>query len=118
MNVSRVLLMLLRLGSAVQLVLGIGFWTGHWAAAIPAHISIGVAFVVVLWAVALIALVRRANIGLALLTIVWGVAVAGLGFAQRGLLVGDSHWIVRVAHLVVALAAMPMAERLARVAPS
>jgi hypothetical protein len=32
---------------------------------------------------------------------------------QQGLLPGSLHWIVRVAHLVIGLAAMPLAERLA-----
>lgn len=114
MNVTRLLLMLLRVGAAVQLVLGIGVWTGHWVQAIPVHQTIGMGFVLVFWVLAIIALVRRANIGLALFAIVWGVVIAGLGFAQRGILIGDFHWIVRVAHLVIAMSALPIAERLAR----
>jgi hypothetical protein len=114
MDVGRTLLMLLRVGAGVQLVLGIAFWTGHWTGAIPAHQTIGVVFVILLWALALTALMQRANIGLALFAILWGVVIAGLGFAQRQILVGDMHWIIRVAHLVVSLAAMPIAERLGR----
>jgi hypothetical protein len=117
MNVARVCLMLMRLGAAIQLILGIGFWTGHWTQLIPAHRTIGVIYVVLLWVIALFALVKRANIGLALFAIVWGVVIAGFGFAQRALLVGDLHWIIQVLHLVIALSAMPIAERLARTGP-
>ena len=114
MNVARLCLMLMRLGAAIQLILGIGFWTGHWTSAIPIHRTIGVIYVVLLWVLALIALVKRTDVGLALFAIVWGVVIAGLGMAQRTMLVGDWHWIIRVLHLVLALSAMPIAERLAR----
>jgi hypothetical protein len=110
--------MLMRLGAGVQVVLGIGFWTGHWATAIPAHRTIGVVYVLLFWVLAVTAMIRRSHIGLALFVIVWGVAIAALGFTQQQILVGSSHWIIRVAHLVISLAAMPMAERLARQAPS
>ena len=118
MGIARWALMLMRVGAGLQVVLGIGFWTGHWAQAIPAHRTIGVVYVLLLWVLAVVAMIRRANTGLALFAIVWGLAIAGLGFAQQQILVGSSHWIVRVAHLVVSLAAMPIAERLARGASS
>jgi len=117
MNVARVSLMLMRLGAAIQLILGIGFWTGHWTGAIPAHRTIGVIYVVLLWVLAVLALMKRANVGLALFAIVWGVVIAGLGMMQQTMLVGDLHWIIRVLHLVIALSAMPIAERLARSTP-
>jgi hypothetical protein len=44
--------------------------------------------------------------------ILWGLAIAGLGFMQQGILVGDLHWIIRVLHLVIGVAAMPIAEKL------
>ena len=114
MNVARLSLMLMRLGAAIQLILGIGFWTGHWTGAIPAHRTIGVIYVLLLWVLAVLALIKRADIGLALFAIVWGVVIAGLGMMQQTLLVGDLHWIIRVLHLVIALSAMPIAERLSR----
>jgi hypothetical protein len=118
MVIARWPLMLMRIGAGVQVVLGIGFWTGHWAPAIPAHRTIGMVYVLLLWVLAFIAMIRRANIGLALFALVWGLAIAGLGFTQQQILVGSAHWIIRVAHLVISLAAMPIAERLARGASS
>jgi hypothetical protein len=114
MDISRLALLLLRIAAGVQVVLGIGFWTGHWTQAIPVHRTIGMVFVLLLWIIAVVALARRANIGLAVFAIVWGLVIAGFGFSQQHILVGSGHWIVRVAHLVIALSAMPIAERLAR----
>ena len=114
MNVARLCLMLIRLAAAIQLILGIGFWTGHWMTAVPVHRTIGVIYVVLLWILAVLALFKRANVGLALFAIVWGVVIAGFGMAQQTILVGDLHWVIRVLHLIIALSAMPIAERLAR----
>src|SRR4051812_16935584 len=114
MDFRRVVLVLLRIGAGVQIILGIAFWTGHLAPAVPVHRTIGVLFVLLLWTIALAGIAKRANIGLALFAIVWGLVIAAIGFTQQRILVGDSHWIVRVIHLLVSLAAMPIAERLAR----
>ena len=118
MNVARLSLILMRIAAAIQLVFGIGFWTGHWTSAIPLHRTIGVIYVVLLWVLAVLALIKRTGIGLAVFAIVWGVVIAGFGMAQQTMLVGDLHWIIRVLHLVIALSAMPIAERLARATAS
>ena len=113
MGASRGLLLFMRAAAAVQIILGIGFWTGHWSALVNIHMLIGLLFVISLWALAGISLSQRRAAGLAIFAFVWGLAIAGLGMTQRGILVGDLHWVIRVVHLVIALAAMPIAERLA-----
>jgi hypothetical protein len=114
MRAAKPLLLLLRLLAGVEVVLGIGFWTGHWFGLRPLHMALGVLFVVAVWSLAGLALAARRTIGLAVFAIVWGVILAGFGASQQGLLAGDLHWIVRVAHLAMVLAAMPIAERLGR----
>jgi uncharacterized membrane protein YuzA (DUF378 family) len=69
--------------------------------------------VILLWVLAVLAMVQRRSIKVALFALLWGLVIAALGFAQQGILMGDLHWIVRVVHLVIGLAAMPVAERLA-----
>ena len=114
MRLRTALLMLMRISAVVQIVLGIGFWTGHWSEAIGVHMMNGIGFVVLLWILALIALFQRRTIGVALLAIVWGFGVAMLGFSQHRILEGSSfHWIVRVVHLVVGVSTLAFAERLA-----
>lgn len=114
MKVARLSLMLMRIAAAIQLILGIGFWTGHWIKAIPVHQTIGTIYVLLLWVLAVLALVKRTRLGLAVFAIVWGVVIAGFGMMQQTILVGDLHWIIRVLHLIIALSAMPIAERLSR----
>ena len=113
MGASRGLLMFMRAAAAVQLILGIGFWTGNWAGLVNIHMLIGVLYVLALWSLAGMALSQRRAAGLAVFALVWGVVIAGLGMTQRGIMAGDLHWVIRVLHLVISLAAMPMAERLA-----
>lgn len=112
MKVSRGLLMFMRLAMLLQVIVGIALWTGHLVSLVDLHRTIGVLFVLALWIIAIIALVQRQSPGLAVFGILWGLAVAGLGFMQQGILIGDLHWIIRVLHLAIGLAAMPIAEKL------
>jgi len=112
MRVSRGLLMFMRVATLVQLIVGIVLWTGHLLSWVDVHRTIGVLFVLSLWIIAIIALVQRRSPGLAAFGILWGLLVAGLGFMQQGILVGDLHWIIRVLHLAIGVASMPIAEKL------
>jgi hypothetical protein len=114
MKPSRVLLLLLRIGVAFQVIIGIGLWTGHMGKYVGLHQNGGMVFVLLLWAIAVVAISKRDHVGLAIVAILWGVLVAALGMTQMRLLPGNLHWIVRVAHLLIGLAAMPIAERLAK----
>ena len=112
MSVSRILLVFMRAAMAVQVILGIGFWTGHWVNLVNAHMAIGALFVIALWVVAGIAAARGRPSHLVAFGFVWGVVVLAVGMTQHRILIGDLHWIIRVLHLVVGIAAMPIAERL------
>ncbi len=114
MRSTRSLLMALRALAAVLVIIGVGFWTGHWFGLRPVHMAVGTLFVLVFWSLAVIALRSRRATGLAVFALVWGALIAAFGASQQGLLIGDLHWIVRVTHLAMAVAAMPVAERLAR----
>jgi hypothetical protein len=105
--------MLLRVSAGLQVVVGVGLWTGHWYSLLPIHWANGVLFVLLLWTIAVIALVQRRAVGRALVAILWGFIVVALGFAQQGILPGNLHWIIRVLHLVIGLAALGIAEGLA-----
>ena len=112
MKVSRGLLMFMRVAMLLQLIVGIALWTGNLYSLVDLHRTIGVLFVVSLWIIAIIALAQRRSPGLAVFGILWGLVVAGLGFMQQGILIGDLHWIIRVLHLVIGVAAMPIAEKI------
>jgi hypothetical protein len=112
MSVSRILLVFMRAAMAVQVILGIGFWTGHWTNLVNAHMAIGALFVIASWVIAGIAAAQGGPARLVAFGFVWGVVVLALGMTQQRILIGDLHWIIRVLHLVVGIAAMPIAERL------
>ncbi len=104
----------LRITGAIQIILGLLFWTGNAYSLIPVHILSGLILVLALWTLAVVALITGANRGLALVAIVWGVIVPVLGLTQSGLLQGSLHWIIEVIHLLVGLAAIGIGMRLAR----
>lgn len=108
-----ILLRLLEICFAVQLLVGVALWSGHAFAMRNFHMAIGIAFVMLLWAIAVVAFRRHHRRGLAIAAILWGLVIPVVGIAQLQFLPGDMHWIVRVVHLAVGLAAMPMASLLA-----
>ena len=110
MSVSRMLAVFMRFAMAVQIILGIAFWTGHWTGLVNVHMAVGVLFVLALWVIAVGAIGQHK--GLAAFGLLWGVVIIALGMTQQQILVGDLHWVIRVLHLVVGVAAMPIAERL------
>ena len=114
MSFAKLPAILIHILAPILVVLGIGFWSGHWIGLIPLHRTLGVLFVLALWGIAIAALVNgHPRKGLAAFTIVWGVVVVALGMAQQRILVGEYHWIVRVLHLAVAMVAMYLANVLA-----
>jgi hypothetical protein len=100
--------------AVVQVTLGGLFWTGNAYSLVGLHMLSGIVLVLALWLQA--ALAARAGIGFGLpaIAVVWGIVVVGLGMTQDGLLTGDLHWLIKVVHLVVGLAAVGQAESLAQ----
>ncbi len=117
MRLERVLLNLLRIGAGIQVVVGLALWSGHWYQYVTVHMAVGVLFVLLLWTLAVTALLRRVNARLAVVAILWGLMIAAFGVTQQRLLPGDLHWVIRLLHLIVGVAAMPVAERLAKTPP-
>ena len=105
-------LWIVRLAGTLQLVLGALFWTGHAYTFLPLHIISGTVIVLTLWTVAVLALIAGIRRGLALFGLVWGFALPAFGMQQAAMLVGSMHWIVRVLHLLMGLAAMALAGTL------
>jgi hypothetical protein len=105
--------MLVRAVAVVQLVLGGLFWTGNALDLVPLHQTLGFLLVFGLWTLA--ALAARAGVRppLVALAAVWGLILPILGLTQTNLLVGSTHWLIEVLHLLVGLGAIGMAEGLA-----
>jgi hypothetical protein len=110
-NVLRILVSAI---GAVMIVLGLLFWTGNAFALLPLHMLLGIALVLMLWIIAVLALVARVNPILALVALIWGLIVPILGITQFQLLPGSLHWIIQTLHLLVGLVAIALANILAR----
>ena len=63
MKVSRGLLMFMRIAMLLQIIVGIGLWTGHLYGLIDIHRTIGVLFVLSLWIIAVIGMAQRRSVG-------------------------------------------------------
>jgi hypothetical protein len=110
---ATILQMGIRLDALVLLVLGVLFWTGNAFALVPLHMLLGIVLVLGLWVLAILAW-RAAPPGLVIGAVVWGLIVVWLGLNQQTLVPGDLHWLIRVLHLLVGLAAIGLAEALGR----
>jgi hypothetical protein len=105
---------LIRLLAVVQITLGALFWTGNAFTLIPLHMLSGLLLVLAIWVQAGLALRAGVHVGLPVLAVAWGVLVIWLGVTQDSLLTGDLHWLIKVLHLLVGVAAVGQAEAIAR----
>jgi|SRR6185312_13867136 len=110
-NVLRILVSAI---GVVMIVLGLLFWTGNAFALLPLHMLLGIALVLMLWIIAVMALVARINPILAVVALIWGLIVPILGITQYQLLPGSLHWIIQALHLLVGIVAIALANILAR----
>jgi hypothetical protein len=104
---------LVRVAGLLLVALGILFWTGNAVTLIPVHMLLGLVLVLSLWTLAALAARAGARPGQVAGAIAWGLLVLIFGVTQDQLLVGDAHWVIKVLHLLVGLAAIGQAEGLA-----
>lgn len=109
-----VLQWIIRLTGITEIVLGGLFWSGAALTLVPIHMLIGCVLVLALWVLSAVAGAAGVRGGPVALGFLWGVVVIALGLTQTRILVGSGHWIVRLAHLAVGLAAIGMGEGLTR----
>lgn len=109
-----IFIMLARLLGVVQIIVGLGIWFGMFGGAAPIHSILGSLFVLTMWIVAGIALFALPKRGVALFAMLWGGLVLWFGMAQTTLLVGSTHWAIRLAHLLVGVAALGLVESLGK----
>jgi hypothetical protein len=104
---------LVRIAGLVQIVLGTLFWTGTAVTLIPVHILVGLLLVLGLWTLAFFAARAGVQPGFVIVVVLWGLLLPIFGLYQDRLLTGDAHWVIRVLHLLVGLAAIGQGEGLA-----
>jgi hypothetical protein len=103
----------IRLTGVTQVTLGLLFWSGRAYNLLPLHMLIGMVFVIALWVLAGLAAWARLGMRWVLLAVGWGILVPLFGIVHPRLLPGPAHWVVRVVHLLIGIAAMVIAGKLA-----
>jgi hypothetical protein len=112
-RLTTILLMIARLLGVAQILSGFAFWFGMMPKTGP-HFGMGSLLVLVVWIIALIGLFALPKRGIPLMTLLWGGLVLWFGMAQTTFLVGSAHWVIRVAHLLVGVSLLGLAETLAK----
>ena len=111
MKVITIAVWVLRIAVLAAIILGILFWTGNAVNLIPVHMLIGIIAVLSLWVIGLAqGFIRGGSFGLALATFIVGLALAIVGLYQQQWLLGSSHWIIQVIHLLLGLSAIGLGE--------
>ncbi len=112
----RITIMVMRLFVLITLILGILFWTNVVKGPlVVVHMGLGVLIALLLLILGgFIATVKGRNIGLAIGAFVIAICMVALGLGQQSILAASSlHWIIQVAHLLLGLLALGMAEMIA-----
>src|SRR5205823_9235634 len=115
MRAINISLMVLRLAFLVVIILGILFWTGNAQNLTLIHMLLGFIVVISLWVIGLAQRsIKGGSFALAVATFVLGLILAIVGLYQTGWLVGSSHWIIQVIHLLLGLSAIGLGEMITR----
>jgi hypothetical protein len=103
MNTRQIITPLFRVTGVSLLILGILFWTGRALDFVQLHMRLGMLFVVLYLVLIFMAKLKPKVLVPAILL---GLILPVFGMMQTRLLVGELHWIIRVVHLLLAVAAM------------
>ena len=111
--VIRIASMALRFSALLALILGILFWTGNADSLKPVHMLLGFIVVISLFTLGIAQGMSGGSFGLALATFVVGILLAFVGLFQERWLIGDTHWVIQVIHVLLAFAAIGLGEMIA-----
>ncbi len=106
---SKILIMVLRLLAIVSIVLGVLLWAGQNF--LGAHIGVGFLITAILLVLSLLAFAKKA-VPLGIVGLVLVVLLPIVGFKQLPLVFGEGVRLIQVAHVIVVLLALGVAEAL------
>jgi len=99
-----------RIAGILALLLGVPIGRVGFDGLPRLHMALGLVVVAALALIAIFGFFARLPPALPLVALVWAGGTAYIGFAQTGLLTGDTHWIVEVAHALLGIGAIGLAE--------
>lgn len=102
--VIRIASIVLSLAGLLALILGLLFWTGTALQLLQIHMLLGLLAVAALWVIGIGLIFSNArNWLIAGLALIVGAATFVIGMIQSSLLVGESHWVIQVIHVLLGL---------------
>ena len=114
MKAIRVALAALMVFGAVLLALGIVIWIDHSEQLVAVHIAFGIALVLTLWTICVLAVRSRVPRGTVAFAAAWSGLIVALGLSQEELLPGSWHWTIQVLHVAISIGAIWWGRRLVR----
>ncbi len=108
MRTVHIISLITRLALIATLVLGLLFWI-FGVSYITLHMILGITGAAGLLVLGVAAVSTRGMRLLSVGSIVYAVILPVFGMTQERILVGDLHWLIRTAHLLVGLGAMGVA---------
>jgi len=109
MNITRIIQIITGIAGLLALVLGLAIWFAQANMVIPVHMILGLIVTLGLLIVSIMAVLTSELRLLGIIGIIYAVFVPVFGMAQFNLLVGDLHWLIQIAHMLVGLGAMALA---------
>lgn len=107
---TRLLQWCVRIAGTLALLLGVLIGRVGFSGLPRLHTALGLVVVAALALIAFSGFFARLQPALPLVALLWAGSTAYVGFAQTGLLTGDAHWIVEVAHALLGIGAIGLAE--------
>ena len=106
MNVVRIIQVIAGIAGFVALVLGLSIWLAQTYVVLPVHMILGLIVTLGLLIFSILALLTNGLRVLGAIGVIYALFVPVFGLTQATLLVGDLHWLIRIAHLLVGIGAM------------
>src|SRR5713101_10104304 len=109
MRAVRIISWIARVALMATLVLGLLFWIAQMSL-ISFHMLFGLIGVLSLLVLGMVAVFTRGIRLLGVGSMVYALIVPAFGLAQSLILVGNLHWLIQTAHLLVGIGAMALAQ--------
>jgi hypothetical protein len=106
MTAVRIINWIARIAGVVTLLLGLTFWVTGLNSIPGIHMLFGITFTLSFLILSIIMIFARGVRPLGVVGIIYALIIPVFGVTQAGLLVGDLHWLIRLAHMLVGIGAM------------
>ena len=113
MSTVRIIQWIAGIAGLGALVLGLLIWFAQANVVLPVHMILGLIVTLGLLILAIMAVFKSELRVLGAIGIIYALIIPVFGLTQFNLLVGDLHWLIRIAHLLVGIGAMALIGNIA-----